>query len=87
MKAQVKAKEEVLPEGFKASDLSVEKRVELFTAEFEKFNKETSEQFGIALSVEIVTHPKGIVPRLTLVDLLKDKNVKKEEPKTEETTA
>ena len=73
-KAQLKNKEVVdskLPGGMKASDLSVEKRVELFTKEFEKFNKETAETFGIQLGVEIAYTPRAIVPRLTVVDLLK----------------
>lgn len=75
-KAKLKVKEEEtkLPEGMKAKDLSVEKRVELFTKEFEKFNEETREAFGIALSVELVFNPKGVVPRLTLVDLLKQED-------------
>ena len=74
-KAKILAKEETkLPGGMKASDLSVEKRVELFTAEFEKFNKESAETFGIRLGVELNYAPQAIVPRLTVIDLLKKKN-------------
>ena len=89
-KAQIKAKEEgvlkeevSLPTGIKASDLTVEKRVELFTKEFEKFNKETSETFGIRLGVELNYAPQAIVPRLTVIDLLQKKN-EKENPATQE---
>lgn len=75
-KAKLKEKEEIggIPVGMKASDLTVEKRVELFTKEFEKFNKETSETFGIRLGVELSYAPQAIVPKLTVIDLLKKKN-------------
>ena len=83
-KAKILAKEETkLPGGMKASDLSVEKRVELFTAEFEKFNKESAETFGIRLGVELNYAPQAIVPRLTVIDLLQKKNVKENNQTTE----
>lgn len=54
--------------------MTVEKRVELFTKEFEKFNKESADTFGIRLGVELNYAPQAIVPRLTVIDLLAKKN-------------
>lgn len=87
MKAKLKTKEEgvaeKLPAGMKASDLTVEKRVELFTKEFEKFNKESADTFGIRLGVELNYAPQAIVPRLTVIDLLAKKN-ETQNPATQE---
>lgn len=60
-------------EGMKASDLSPEKRIELFQVEFNKFNTEMADKFGLALGAEILATPKAIVPRIVLVDLLANK--------------
>ncbi len=65
---------EGIPSGMKASDLSVEKRVELYQKVFEKFKAETSEMFGLAIGVEIAWTPNAAVPRMVLVDLLKKKD-------------
>ena len=68
-----------MPEGMKASDLSVEKRMELYGQEVARFDKEMSETYGVSLGVELKFSPKGIIPTMVLVDLLSKKNVKNSE--------
>lgn len=78
--AKAKVKEiEVLtiPEGMKASDLSQEKRIEIFQSVFDKAKEGWANDFGLALDVEIVFNPKGVVPRLVVVDLLQKKDEQK----------
>lgn len=80
-KAEKKQKVNKLPEGMQANDLSLEKRTELYQAEFENFKKTTEEKYGLALNVEIVWTPRAAVPRLTLFDLLKkDGNQQEKQP-------
>lgn len=66
--------------GMKAKDLSLEKRVELATNEFDKFQELIKHQFGMSLGAELSGYPRAIVARLTLIDLLK-KDENKEQPK------
>lgn len=73
-KAKLKAKTDAtptIPDGMTAKDLTVENRMELFMPSFEKFKKDTSDMFGLALACEIMATPQAIVPRMVLVDLLK----------------
>lgn len=63
----------VLPEGMKPTDLSLEKRQELFQAAFGEFEKVMREEFGLGLGAEIVWSPRAAVPRITMVDLLAKK--------------
>ncbi len=53
---------------FKAKDLSLEKRVELYSKDFEAFKKEKYEEYGLQLDVEMARLPKGTFPRMVLVD-------------------
>ena len=71
--AKVTKKETVggVPAGMTSKDLSLEKRVELYSTAFEEFKAKMVEEFGLALEVELLTTPRAIVPRLTLVDLQK----------------
>lgn len=71
--AKVTKKEKVggVPAGMTSKDLSLEKRVELYSTAFEEFKAKMVEEFGLALEVELLTTPRAIVPRLTLVDLQK----------------
>lgn len=64
--------------GTSAKDLSIEKRVELFNSEYEKFKVDMENTFGLKIDVELVYHPKGTVPRVVLVDLLKNNEQTKE---------
>lgn len=57
-----------------ATDLSLEKRVELYEQEFIKFKTDMENTFGLRLDVEVAHTPKGIFPRMVLVDLLKKDN-------------
>lgn len=59
---------------FQAKDLSQEKRIELYTADYEAFKKEKADQYGLMLDVELAFTPKGIVPRQVLIDLVKQQN-------------
>ncbi len=68
------AKAEKKANKVQAKDLSLEKRIELYNVDFEKFKKETADKYGLALTTEIVYTPQAAVPRLTLYDLLKDAN-------------
>lgn len=77
MKAQLKKKEEKVVE---ENNLTVEKRIELFIASYQKFEKESAETFGVKLGVELAYTPQAVVPRLVVMDLLK-KNENKTEPK------
>lgn len=65
------AKKELKESTISAKDLSLEKRIELYQAEFNKFKDAMGDTYGLTLDVEIVYHPKGSVPRMVLVDLLK----------------
>ena len=86
-KAQLKNKEEtveVLPEGIKIKDLTVEKRIELFIKSYQEFEKKGIETFGCKLGVEQNYLPQAIVPKLVVIDLLKKdetKNPIQEAPK------
>jgi hypothetical protein len=82
-KAQLKKKEEVVKEeGFKAIDLTAEKRIELFVQAYQKFEKESAETFGVKLGVEQNYLPQAIVPKLVVIDLLKkNENKPTENPK------
>lgn len=75
---KVEDKQEVVVKGvpspYAASDLSLEKRVELYSAEFEKFKTDNENQFGLKIDVELAHTAKGIFPRMVLVDLLKKEN-------------
>lgn len=55
-------------QGFKAKDLSLEKRVELYSKDFESFKLEKLEQYGLMLDVEMARLPKGTFPRMVLTD-------------------
>lgn len=86
--AKVKVKESVvdngIPNGMKASDLSVEKRFALYQAALKKFDEEASKIFGVSVGVELKYTPRGIVPAMVLVDLLKanaEKETKQEPSK------
>lgn len=68
-KAKVKTKEEVKEVGGK--NLSLEKRMELYEKDFNKFKETMSEQWGLSLGLELMYTPRGMFPRLTLVDLMK----------------
>lgn len=77
--AKAKVKEEVaavednsIPSGMKAKDLSLEKRVDMYSKEFEKFKATNAEVFGLMIDVELAHLAKGIFPRMILVDLLKN---------------
>lgn len=61
-------------QGMQAKDLSLEKRVELYGKEFDKFKSDMANQFGLNIDVEVMVHPKGIMPRMVLVDLLAKKD-------------
>jgi hypothetical protein len=51
--------------------LSLEKRVELYQKEFDVFKEENSKKYGLVIDCEIAVLPKGIFPRMVLVDLTK----------------
>ncbi len=68
-----------IPEGMQAKDLSVEKRVQLFSADFEKFKAEMSQTYGLTIGVELAGYPNALFPRMTLIDLLK-KNEQAKQP-------
>lgn len=70
-----------LPTGMKAKDLSLEKRIELATAEWEKFQEMLRDQFGLGMGTELTGYPRALVGRITLVDLLAKPNETKENQK------
>lgn len=72
--AKAKKVESIVTSGMQAKDLSLEKRVELYNKEYEKFKNDMSEQYGLTLDVELIYHPKGTMPRMVIVDLLAKKN-------------
>ena len=82
-KAKLLKVEEVtsgIPSGMQAKDLSLEKRMELYQADFKKFNEEMAETYGLSLATEIKYAPQAIVPRMVLVDLLKKQDGQNENP-------
>ena len=86
-KAQLKTKEVGAvtgnaSSGIKVTDLSPEKRVELFVQSYQNFEKESIETFGVKLGVEQNYLPQAIVPKLVVIDLLKkDEKQPTENPK------
>lgn len=87
MKAKLQKKEVVVEDsmkGIKITDLSVEKRIELFVKSYQEFEKKGAETFGCKLGVELNYLPQAIVPKLVVIDLLKKdetKNPIQEAPK------
>lgn len=75
-KPKVKAVEEAgqIPEGVKIIDLSQEKRIELYQKALAKFDKEGSEVYGISIAAQLKYTAQGIIPSLSLVDLLSKRN-------------
>lgn len=61
-----------IPPGMTAKDLSPEKRIELFSAEFETFKKHAIDTYGLEIAVELVGMPRAIIPRIVVNDLLKN---------------
>lgn len=83
-KAKLKEKEVGnIPEGMQIKDLSPEKRSELYQVELQKFDAEMTKVYGISLSAEISYTPRGIFPRLVLVDTLTKANEQKANPTKE----
>lgn len=76
-KKEVKKEEAGIPSGMQARDLSVEKRGEIFSQNFEKFKTQNLELLGMTLDVEQAYTPKGAFPRMVMIDMLaKEKNEK-----------
>lgn len=65
---------EAVPSPYAPTDLSLEKRVEMYSKEFDKFKSDMENTFGLRIDMELVFNPRGIVPRMVLVDLLKKEN-------------
>jgi hypothetical protein len=65
-KAQLKTKDSEI----KLTDLTIEKRTELFTKEFEKFSVSNADTLGCKIGLELAYLPQGVVPKLVVIDLL-----------------
>jgi hypothetical protein len=70
-KKEKKTGKDAVVSTYQASDLSLEKRVELYQKEFDVFKEENSKKYGLVIDCEIAVLPKGIFPRMVLVDLTK----------------
>lgn len=68
-----------------AKDLSLEKRIELYQEAFDAFKKYAATEFGLTLDIELAGMPRAIIPRMIVVDLLKQPNVPTQTP-TNKTT-
>ena len=61
--------------------LDIKKRSDLFIEAYQKFEKEMSELYGMRIATMLTYSQQGIIPRLTVVDLLNtNENTNTEKP-------
>lgn len=62
------------------SDLSLEKRIEVFNKRRDEFLKTSSDELGLTENCELVFDRRGIVPRIVIIDLLAKQNENQNQP-------
>lgn len=63
-------KESSVVETVKTSDYSAEKRMEMANEKLVGFLEKVNADMGLALDVQLLTTPKGIIPRMVWIDLV-----------------